>query len=306
MARFLAKVLLALEPSIYKDDYHEALREISAHNRNNLLDMIGVDPIVYRTESDAGTIDLQIWITTITGSNLNRMILPFYYTGARKYIFMCSTMNAYNFVTDLIDLTSDQLNALNEIVILTKTHNRDLKVTKLRRDLENYFQEKSLENYSFFKWTNQHDLQRLFDRIVDNLIANISEATGFAPIGFNLGTVEEMIQRQGYEINENHEVIIQKRDYVFRVDLKKNAVYAEMKNCYTCEKECRVSKKLCIVISDKGFANISGLGDLRVLSIIFAIEDESIFNIKGQRPKEDISFQLKELKEMYKKKCEKE
>ena len=139
-----------------------------------------------------------------------------------------------------------------------------------------------------------------------NLIESISETTGFAPIGFNLGTVEEMIKRQGYKVNENHEVMIPKRDYIFRIDLKKNAVYTEMNDCHTCEENCKISKKMCIVISDKGFANISGLGDLRVLSIIFAIEDESIFNIKGQRPKEDISYQLKELRDNFKKKCKKE
>ena len=137
MSRFLAKVVLTLEPSLEQENFHQALREISAHNKNNLLEMIGVDPIVYRTDTNAGTVDLQIWVTTITGFQLNQMILPFYYTGARKYIFMCSSKNALNFVKNAIDLTSDQINALNEMIILTKKGKTEIKISDIKNSIPN-------------------------------------------------------------------------------------------------------------------------------------------------------------------------
>ena len=122
MVRFLAKVILTLEPTITKDKFHESIREISAHHKSNLLNMIGVDPIVFRTESSQGEVDLQIWVTTITGSPLNRLVLPFYYVGARKYIFMCGSKNSVNFVAETLDLVKDKINALYEIVILCPTN----------------------------------------------------------------------------------------------------------------------------------------------------------------------------------------
>ena len=94
-------MIITLESGIMKDVFHQALREISAHNKSNLLEMIGVDPVVCRTKTDSSSVDLQIWITTITGSMLNQLVVPLYYTGARKYLFMCSSKNAVNFVMNL-------------------------------------------------------------------------------------------------------------------------------------------------------------------------------------------------------------
>ncbi|HUU78810.1 MAG TPA: hypothetical protein VMX55_10720 [candidate division Zixibacteria bacterium] len=306
MARFLAKVVLALEPGLLKDDFHQALREISAHNKNNLLQMIGVDPIVYRTETSVGMVDLQIWVTSITGFQLNRMILPFYFTGARKYIFMCSTKNSVNFVAEAIDLTSDQINALNEVVILTPVDKLEIKPTKLKRDFERFFREKSLNFFSFKQWKNSQDLAEIFDGIVNDLVTAHPESFGFAPLGFELDIVEEIVRKQGFEINEAHEILMPQDDIILRVNLQKNTVFAEMIDCIDCEKNCKATKKLCVVVSDKGFANISGLGDLRILSIIFAIRDGSFMNLKGTKPHEDISNQLNELRQLFKKKCEKE
>ena len=306
MSRFLAKVVLTLEPSLEQENFHQALREISAHNKNNLLEMIGVDPIVYRTNTNAGTVDLQIWVTTITGFQLNQMILPFYYTGARKYIFMCSSKNALNFVKNAIDLTSDQINALNEMIILTKKGKTEIKISKLKRDFEAFFQEKSLNHFSFKQWKDTNDLTEIFDEMVESLVTAHPDSFGFAPIGFELETVKDIVSKQGFEINEKHEILIPKDEIVFRVNLLKNTVHAEMSDCLNCEEECKATKKLCIVISDKGFATISGLGDLRIISIIFAINDGTIFNLKGTKPNEDISFQLNELRKLFRNKCKKE
>lgn len=306
MARFLAKVIITLESGMMKEAFHQALREISAHNRSNLLDMIGVDPVIFRTETDASSVDLQIWITTITGSMLNRLVVPLYYAGARKYLFMCSSKNAANFINGAIDLASQKFNALNEIIILTPKKGAEIKQSKLKHDITRLFEEKTLANFSFFQWNTPNDLVGLFERIVNDLITTSPQEVGFAPIGFDLTIVEKIVKKQGFKVNQKHEVIIPKNKYIFKINLETNDVYAEMSKCYNCDEECKVSKKLCIQISDKGFANIAGLGDLRMLSILFAIDDESIFKIKGRKSQEDISNQLKELRKMFKKKCNKE
>ncbi len=289
-----------------KDIFHQALREISAHNKSNLLEMIGVDPVIFRTETNSSSVDLQIWITAITGSSLNRLVVPLYYAGARKYIFMCSSKNTVNFVRGAIDLASQKLNALNEIIVLTPKKGAEIKQSKLKRDIAQLFEEKALANFSFVQWDKPDDLVGLFERIVDDLVATSTQEIGFTPVGFDLAIVEKIVKKQGFEVTQQHEVIVPKNKYLFRINLEMNEVYAEMSECYNCDKECKVRKKLCIEISDKGFANIAGLGDLRMLSILFAIEDESIFKLKGRKSQEDISNQLKELRKMFKKKCNKE
>ncbi|MHA1156118.1 MAG: hypothetical protein ACTSQK_08410 [Candidatus Heimdallarchaeota archaeon] len=306
MARFLAKVIITLESGIMKDVFHQSLREISAHNKSNLLEMIGVDPVIFRTETNSSSVDLQIWITTITGSTINRLVVPLYYTGARKYLFMCSSKNAVNFVMDTIEFASQQFNALNEIIILTPKKGSEIKQSKLKRDITRSFEEKTLANFSFFQWEKPADLVVLFEKIVNDLVTTSSQEVGYAPVGFDLTVVEKIVKRQGFEVNQKHEVIVPKDKYIFRLNLELNEVFAEMRDCSTCDKDCKVSKKLCIQISDKGFANIAGLGDLRMLSILFAIEDGSIFKLKGKKSQEDIGNQLKELRKTFKKKCNKE
>ncbi|MFW9922166.1 MAG: hypothetical protein ACFFDW_02640 [Candidatus Thorarchaeota archaeon] len=305
MPRFLAKSLLTLEPGLKKDEFHQALREISAHNKSNLLEMIGVDPVIFRSETEAGTVDLQVWITTLPSSSMNRAVMPFYFTGARKYLFMCSTQNAVNFVSEVIELASDQMNALNEIVILFPTKGLDFKYSKVKKEFEAFFKSKLLKNYSFHRWESSANLAKLFEEIIDNLVRTIPEEMGFAPVGFDLQIVEEMVRRHGYAVNENHEVVIIKDGIVFRIDLHRNTVFVELTDCFECDQECKVTKKLCILVADKGFANISGLGDLRILSILYAIEDGTIFHLKGEKPNEDINFQLNDLKQQFAKKCPK-
>lgn len=302
MARFLAKVIITLESGM-KDIFHQALREISAHNKSNLLDMIGVDPVIFRTETNGNSVDLQIWITTITGSTLNQLVVPFYYAGARKYLFMCSSKNAVNFVMDSIDLASQQINALNEIIVLTPKKGTKIKQSKLKRDITRLFEENSLANFSFYQWETSNDLVWLFDSIVSDLVATSPQEVGYAPVGFDLAIIETIVRKQGFKVNQKHEVIIPKDKYIFRVNLEMNDVYAEMSECFNCTEKCKASKKLCIEISDKGFANIAGLGDLRMLSILFAIKDKTIFKLKGRSPHEDISNQLKELRQLFKKSC---
>ena len=305
MPRFVAKVILVLEPSIKKDYFHQILREVSAHNKSNLLELLGVDPVIFRTNTIEGSVDLQVWITTLTGDALNRMIMPFYFIGARKYIFICHTKNSANFVKSMFELVDEQINALNEVLILAPKKGKSVRLNVLKSELEKFFQERNLRNYHFKQWDNNNELISFFSGIAEDLVSNRPEHAGYMPIGFNIDTVENIIQKQGYEINHNHEVLIAKREITFRVNLEKNIVFAEMSGCEDCEHGCTVSKKLCIEIGNKGFSTLQGLGDLRILSVIFAIEDESIFNIKGRKPEEDIENQLNELRRNYKKKCKK-
>ena len=257
--------------------------------------MIGVDPVVFRTQTAIGPVDLQIWITALSGSAINRLVLPFYYAGARKYLFMCSTKHSVKFVSDIIDLVLDHLNALNEIIIILPSKGLEVKYSQLKKEFEVYFKSKTLRNFSFKRWTTPSDLATLFEGMTNDLALTFPQEVGFAPIGFEIEIVEDIIKQQGFDV-QNHEVVVPKGDIYFRVNLEKNTVHVEM---IDDESSCKVSKKLCIIIADKGYANMNGLGDLRLLSILYAINDESIFSIKGQSKTEDVSYQIDQLRKSF-------
>jgi len=305
MVRFLTKVMVTLEPTIMKDQYHETLREISAHHKGNLLQLIGVDPVVFRTESSRGEVDLQIWVTTITGTPLNRVILPFYFVGARKYIFMCGSKNAHNFVKEALEITQEKLNAIYEIVILTPKIKDNKTYSRLKTKFRKVFRDKNLENYSFHQWTYPTDISTLLTELVEDIVVNMPRVTPYIPIGFDLKTVEDIAKKQGFEVNEKHEVLFTLDDIIFRVNLKNNDIHAEIIDCPSCEKKCKAKKKLCIEIANKGYATLKGLGDLRILSILFAIKDGSIMQIKGGKPQEDIEQQISLLRKTFEKNCKK-
>lgn len=303
MVRFLTKVMMTLEPTIMKDHYHETLREITAHHKGNLLQLIGVDPIVFRTESSRGEVDLQIWVTTLTGTPLNRVILPFYFVGARKYIFMCSSKKAHNFVNEALEITQDKLNAAYEIVILTPKIDDEKAYARMKTKFKKIFRDKSLENFSFHQWANQNDIAALLTNLVEDIVVNIPRAMPYIPVGFDLSTVEDIAKKQGFEVNDKHEVLFRRDDIVFRVNLQNNDIHAEISECTGSEEKCKAVKKLCIEVANKGYATLKGLGDLRILSILFAIKDGSIMSLKGSKPQEDISQQISFLRKAFAKKC---
>lgn len=305
MVRFLTKVMLVLEPTILKDQYHEHLREITAHHKGNLLQLIGVDPIVFRTNTSRGEVDLQIWVTTVTGTPLNRVILPFYFVGARKYIFMCGSKNAHNFVKNTLEIVQDKINAVYEIVILTPKIENKKAYSQMKTKFRKVFREKYLENFSFHQWENPDDIASLLRELVEDIVVNIQRTATYIPIGFDLETVEDIAKKQGFEVNEKHEVIFKLEDIIFRVNLQNNDVHAEMSDCPDCPEKCKAIKKLCIEVANDGFATLRGLGDLRILSILFAIKDGSVLKIKGTKPQEDVSQQLKLLRKTFAKNCKK-
>ncbi|NHJ46252.1 MAG: hypothetical protein FK733_00555 [Asgard group archaeon] len=305
MARFLAKVVLTLEPSIKKDKFHEEMRQITAHHRRNFMRMIGVDPVVFRSESSRGEVDLQIWITTITGSMFNQLVLPFYFIGARKYLFMCETEYSVNFVKEILDLTEEKINALNEFLILSPKNSNAKEYSKFKKRFQKLFDDKNLENYSFHQWKTKEELSDVFKDIVEDVVVNIPTETYHIPVGFDLKTVEKIAKKQGFEINENHEIVKAIDDIIFRVDLQKNLVFAEMSDCKDCTEKCKAERKLCIEIAEKGFASVKGLGDIRMLSVLAAIDDKSILTLKGSKPQEDMQAQLDLLRKTFDKNCKK-
>ncbi|NHJ87199.1 MAG: hypothetical protein FK734_17175 [Asgard group archaeon] len=305
MVRYLTKVVLSIEPTIEKDEFHDNLRQISAHHRSNLLDMIGVDPIVYRSETEQGDVDLQIWVTTLTSRAHSRYILPFYFVGARKYVFFCKTKNSVNFVNEVLDLAGHKINALNEILILTPSPeaSEQKQYSRLKTKFRKLFADYNLENYSFHQFSTLNDLSDFFHDMILDIVANIPETPAYIPVGFDLETIANIAQEQGFTIDDNNQVVLTSQDVTFKVDISRNTVLAEMTDCTNCPQSCKVTRNLCIVISDKGFSTIKGLGDLRILSVLFAIKDGSIFSIKGGKPNEDLEVQLRDLRNKFNEKC---
>jgi len=303
LPRFLTKVILALEPTITQDKLHEEVREITAHHKKNFLNMIGVDPVVFRSKSSRGEVDLQIWITTITGSFFNQLVLPFYFVGARKYLFICETKNSVHFVREVLELVDDKINALHEIMILTPENGKIKEYSKLKTRFRKLFNDKKLNNFSFYRWKTKGELADILKKIVEDIVINMDRLIGYVPIGFDLETVEKIAKRQGFDVSETHQVQKQIDDVIFRVDLQNNTVFAEIAACRDCSENCKAEKKLCVEIADKGFTTLKGLGDLRMLSVLSAINDKSILTLKGNKPQEDIEAQLILLRKIYEKNC---
>ena len=303
MARFLAKVVLTLEPNLELNKYHEEIREITAHHKRNLLNLIGVDPVVYRSETSLGDVDLQVWITTTTSHPLNQIIIPFYYLGARKYIFLCNSKKGIDFVSDVIELAEDNLNALYEFAIITPSSMNRKVYSRLKTKFRKLFSDKNLQKYSFYQMRKSKDLLALFDMFSEDIVVNRPRPGDRIPVNYDLNAVEKIALKQGFRINENHQVSTQIDDINFVLDLKFNNVYAEISNCGDCDKECKVRKKLCIVIDIPGYSKMNGLGDYRMISILVAIKDRSILDLKGKSPEEDITAQLDVLRKIFKKTC---
>jgi hypothetical protein len=269
------------------------------------MSMIGVDPVVFRSNSSRGEVDLQIWITSVTGSLFNQLVLPFYFVGARKYIFMCETKNSVHFVRNVLELVEEKINALYEIMILTPANGKTKEYSKLKTRFQKLFADKNLENYSFNKWKSKEELTNILKDVVEDIVVSIPQTTGYIPVGFDLKTVENIAKRQGFEVSESHEVQKQIDDVIFRVDLHNNLVFAVMTDCKDCPEPCIAEKKLCVEIADKGFTTLKGLGDLRMLSVLSAIDDKSILKLKGTKPQEDINAQLTLLRKTFERNCKK-
>ncbi|NHK32551.1 MAG: hypothetical protein FK730_14450 [Asgard group archaeon] len=305
MPRFLTKIILTLEPTISQDKLHEEVREITAHHKKNFMKMIGVDPVVFRSNSSKGEVDLQIWITSVTGSLFNQLVLPFYFVGARKYIFMCVTKNSVHFVREVLEIVEEKINSLYEIMILTPANGKGKEYSKLKTRFQKLFADKNLENYSFNRWKSKEELADILKNVVEDIVVSIPQTIGYVPIGFDLKTVENIAKRQGFEVSASHEVQKRIDDVIFRVDLHNNLVFAEMTDCKDCPETCKAEKKLCVEIADKGFTTLKGLGDLRMLSVLSAIDDKSILKLKGTKPQEDINAQLTLLRKTFERNCKK-
>jgi len=298
MTRFLAKMVLTIEPTDSYQQAHTAVRAITSHHNSNLIQVLGIDPVVFKTTTTQGEIDLQIWITAL--SRINRLILPNYFIGARKYLFMCEgNTDSISFVREIIDLAADKLNAAYEFVILLRPIKEKKELAEIERTFSQLFTELNIENYSIRQWQEPKGLRNLFETMAEEIVQQ--EPYGeFVPVGFDLKTTEAIVRKIGFEINENHEVIEFINDIRFRVNLKKNTIVTELE-----AEGCIVRKNLCIVVADRGYSSIAGLGDLRLISVLLAIRDKSILQLKGSRRQEDVKYQLEELQKKFKEKCKK-
>jgi hypothetical protein len=202
-----------------------------------------------------------------------------------------------------LDLTEEKINALNEIVILSPGNGKTKEYTKFKKRFKKLFEDNNLENYSFHQWKTKEELSEIFRDLVEDVVVNIPTETYHIPVGFDLTTVEKIAKKQGFEINEKHEIVKAIDDIVFRVDLQKNLVFAEMIDCIDCPESCKTERKLCIEIAEKGFATIRGLGDIRMLSVLAAIDDRSILSLKGSKPQEDMESQLGLLRRSFERNC---
>lgn len=301
MARFLAKVVLTLEPTDLQTKFHKAVREVTSHHLSNLMQIIGIDPVVFKTQTPEGEMNLQIWITSFNNI-IHRMIMPNYYLGARKYLFMCEgKARSVDFVREIIELTMDKLNALYEFIILVPPFKSKQARTRLKNKFQKLFTELNIKHFSLREWREPEDLMELFIDCAREIVLE-KPTTEYLPVGFNLETTEEIVRKIGFTINERHEVIETLNGIRFRVNLEKNKVLAEI---IDPEDGCKVSKELCIVVADRGYASITGLGDLRLISVLLAIKDKSILQLKGSRPQEDIRQQLQDLRKKFKNECKK-
>jgi hypothetical protein len=303
VARYITKIILALEPGNSVPEIHQTIREITFNNAINLLPILGVDPVIYRNSHTNGIVDLQLWVTTLINEDINNHVLPLYFVGAKKYLFFCHSAKAVKFIDTIMTLTSEHFNALNELVIIFQQQGNAIDFEEVKESLIDFFDEKLISNYSFHYYSSRIDLENLFNQIINEVSQQSSIHASFAPIGFNVEVIERIAKKMGFETSNEHQISLVSRDIHFIVDIAKNTVIAEMKHCRTCPLDCKVKKKLCIEVAKTGYTTVNGLGDLRLISVLLAIKDESIFTLKGDTREEDLTVQLTKLRKDYLKKC---
>lgn len=279
----------------------------------NSINTIGLFPLVARTETDLGPICINVWVI-----NNNSRFASFregYFSGASHSIILCTNDETDDEIHELYNLSPE---GITTTIVQKNTSNQRI----IEENVNDFFEpdnqnnENQLERDVYFKQIpSLTDFSVIVNHIGSVITREIIEGDYETYNSTAVKTrkkiledhvsydkIRQLVTKMGYEL-ENGKVKTFYDDILFEIDFYRNSVRATMVNCLDCDMSCKHTKKLCVVVEEKGFSNIGDFANLRALAILYAIKDKSFFSLTGKTKSEDINYQLKKLRTMFETNC---
>jgi len=302
---YLSKILLFTKDA---QVLAEKMKDFSESTVNtNCLNTIGMYPLISRIDTPLGKLCMSIWI--ISSAERFSQFRMAYYSGSSHSIVLAKQTESYENLNYLYQLSPRGV----PVTILTvsnsskKSKDKKLQITE----------EEENRLISYNKIDSISDLSTIFNEIGQKISQDIlsGEYQTFNPQLIKSSNifklynkksfekVQDLINRLGYQLNENGTVLVEKDNYTFEIDFYRNQVKASISNCLSCNQKCKHYRKLCVVEEDQGYSNQIHFDNLRALAILYSIYDGNFTSLPGEKPREDIQYQLYRLRSLYEVNC---
>ncbi len=302
---YLSKILL------FTKDAHQIAEQLMEYSEStvstNCINTIGMYPLISRIETSLGMLCMSIWI--ISDDERFEQFRMAYYSGASHSIILNRNQEEYNSLDDLYLITPQGV----PTTILTIAQDQS-NFNKLPASLSEHENRRAI----YFKTINDLSLlSTIFYEIGQKIADDIrsGEYQTFTPQLVkpskifklynkkSFDKVQNLVNRLGYNLQESGVVTLTKDIYTFDIDFYRNQVKANITSCLSCVKHCKHYRKLCVVEEDQGFSNFVHFDNLRALAILYSIHDCSFASLTGERPRENIQYQLRKLRLLYEANC---
>ncbi|NHJ38542.1 MAG: hypothetical protein FK731_00815 [Asgard group archaeon] len=305
---YLSKVLLFTENA---HSLAEQLRDLSESTVNtNCLNTIGMYPLISRITTDLGTLCMSIWIISLD-SRFEQFRMA-YYSGSSHSIILHNSNDDCS-LTDLINITP---RGIPTTFLTISSNSNEEQIVDLTLP-NGFITDNDQRSISIRTINDINEITTIFEEIGQLIAQELisGEYQTFTPQMVkpsniyklynkrSFEKVQEIINRLGYELNNEGIVILPKNLFTFEIDFYRNQVKANISNCLTCKKQCKHYRKLCVVEEDQGFSNSLHFDNLRALAILYAIHDNEFVSLAGGKASEDIFQQLRRLREIYEVNC---
>ncbi|MBN1328795.1 MAG: hypothetical protein JXA54_04915 [Candidatus Heimdallarchaeota archaeon] len=302
---YLSKILLFTKDAQIFADKMKDLSESTVST--NCLNTIGMYPLISRVDTQLGRLCMSIWI--ISSAERFSQFRMAYYSGSSHSIILVKETESYENLSYLYQMSPRGV----PVTILTiSSSSKNYQNNRLEIDDE---EENRLISYKTINSIS--DLNNIFDEIGIKISNDIlsGEYRIFSPQLikpsnvfklYNIKSfekVQDIISRLGYHLDDNGIVVINKNDFTFEIDFYRNQVKANVTNCLSCNQKCKHYRKLCVVEEEQGYSNQIHFDNLRALAILYSIYEGNFETLTGEKPKEDIKYQLHRLRSLYEVNC---
>lgn len=296
-SRFQFKMNIFLLNKETMDEEYRLLKSLSSYaffsNRELRQISIRIDLMTYHVSTSLGNVCLAWWVQPIkTEQDILLSITP---KGAIKYLFMCYDLDSLNLLKKILKFNIKHFNMNTEFIILLSKNACQELTKKQEKNLTYLFDLFDIKKYSVEFWESSADIESIFKKIIRGILSSFISIDYDLEVRsiFDTYDLVTLTQKLGFKPKDNQIVEIFD-DLLFTVNLKSGTVTVEPTFCQDCELTCPVHKSLCIVVDERGYSNLPLLyHNLRILSILCAIRDSTIMELKGEKSqKEDVRYQI--------------
>jgi len=306
---YLSKVLL------FSDDIQTIALKLKDSSESainiNCLNTIGMYPIIAKVETPLGTLCMSVWL--ISNEARFELFRTAYYSGVCHSIIITRNHSDLELVSSLVTLAPKDIPIT--FVSLGEGEVFDRELVDRAISLVN---PPEMPQSLFFNQINSlEDISTVFNAIGQKIARDIrsGEFHTFVsdtskPVNvyklYNKSVFEkirDLIGKIGYELLPEGIVIVHDKKFTYEVDFYRNQVKANISQCIHCPKPCKYYRKLCVLEEKRGYSNYLHFDNLQALAVLYALHDGSFYQLKGERPTEDIAFQLNRLWSLYETHC---